>query len=119
MAGAAARDLVLAKGLTTLGGKLVSRPVAKAHGLPYQDPTTLLPAGPDAEAASAILASTCFTRGRDDCRRLLDRLADVLAPATVDVMPSPIARAGSQRRRGGTSKHMGRGGCFDGVVQGS
>ena len=51
MAGAAARDLVLAKGLITLGGKLVSRPVAKAHGLPYQDPTTLLPAGPDAEAA--------------------------------------------------------------------
>ena len=43
--GAAARDPVLAKGLSTLGGKLVSRPVAEAHGLPYQDPATLLPAG--------------------------------------------------------------------------
>jgi alanine dehydrogenase len=51
VAGAAARDPVLAKGLTTLGGNLVSRPVAEAHGLPYQDPTTLLPAIPDAEAA--------------------------------------------------------------------
>src|SRR5207344_141081 len=51
VAGAAARDRVLAKGLTTLGGKLVSRPVAEAHGLPYQDPATLLPAGPDAEPA--------------------------------------------------------------------
>jgi alanine dehydrogenase len=50
VAGAAARDPVLAKGLTTLGGKLVSRPVAEAHGLPYQDPTTL-PARPDAEPA--------------------------------------------------------------------
>jgi alanine dehydrogenase len=45
VAGAAARDPILAKGLTTLGGKLVSRPVAEAHGLPYQDPATLLPAG--------------------------------------------------------------------------
>ena len=44
VAGAAARDPVLAKGLSTLGGKLVSRPVAEAHGLPYQDPATLLPA---------------------------------------------------------------------------
>jgi alanine dehydrogenase len=51
VAGAAARDPVLAKGLTTLGGKLVSRPVAEAHGLPYQDPTTMLPAGADAEPA--------------------------------------------------------------------
>jgi hypothetical protein len=51
VAGAAARDPVLAKGLTTLGGNLVSQPVAEAHGLPYQDPTTLLPAGPNAEAA--------------------------------------------------------------------
>jgi alanine dehydrogenase len=51
VAGAAARDPVLAKGLTTLGGQLVSRPVAEAHGLPYQDPTTLLPAGSDADAA--------------------------------------------------------------------
>ena len=31
VAGAAARDPVLAKGLSTLGGKLVSRPVAEAH----------------------------------------------------------------------------------------
>src|SRR6478736_2437966 len=45
VAGAAARDPVLAKGLSTLGGKLVSRPVAEAHGLPYQDPATLLSAG--------------------------------------------------------------------------
>jgi alanine dehydrogenase len=42
VAGAAARDPVLAKGLSTLGGKLVSQPVAEAHGLPYQDPATLL-----------------------------------------------------------------------------
>jgi alanine dehydrogenase len=48
VAGAAARDPVLAKGLTTFGGRLVSRPVAEAHGLPYQDPATLLPANPDA-----------------------------------------------------------------------
>ena len=44
VAGAAATDPALAKGLSTLGGKLVSRPVAEAHGLPYQDPATLLPA---------------------------------------------------------------------------
>jgi alanine dehydrogenase len=44
VAGAAAADPALAKGLSTLGGKLVSRPVAEAHGLPYQDPATLLPA---------------------------------------------------------------------------
>jgi alanine dehydrogenase len=50
VAGAAARDPVMAKGLTTLGGKLVSRPVAEAHGLPYQDPATLLPADLNAEA---------------------------------------------------------------------
>ena len=49
VAGAAARDPVLAKGLTTLGGKLISRPVAEAHGLPCEDPTTLLPANPAAE----------------------------------------------------------------------
>ena len=42
--GAAAADPALAKGLSTLGGKLVSRPVAEAHGLPYHDPATLLPA---------------------------------------------------------------------------
>jgi alanine dehydrogenase len=51
VAGAVSRDPVLVKGLTTLGGKLVSRPVAEAHGLPYQDPATPLPAGPDAEPA--------------------------------------------------------------------
>ena len=50
VAGAATRDPVLGKGLTTLGGKLVSRPVAEAHGLHYQDPATLLPAGLNAEA---------------------------------------------------------------------
>jgi alanine dehydrogenase len=44
VAGAAAADPALAKGLSTLGGKLVSRPVAQAHGLPYHDPATLLPA---------------------------------------------------------------------------
>src|SRR5688500_5665559 len=49
VAGAAVRDPVLAKGLTTLSGKLVSGPVAEAHGLPYEDPTTLLTADPDAE----------------------------------------------------------------------
>ena len=42
--GAAAADPALAKGLSTLGGKLVSRPVAEAHDLPYHDPATLLPA---------------------------------------------------------------------------
>jgi hypothetical protein len=29
---------------------LVSRPVAEAHGLPYQDTAAVLPAGPDADA---------------------------------------------------------------------
>ena len=43
VAGAAAADPALAKGLSTLDGKLVSRPVAEAHGLPYHDPATLLP----------------------------------------------------------------------------
>jgi alanine dehydrogenase len=42
--GAAANDPVLAKGLTTLAGNLVSRPVAEAHGLPFQDPADLLAA---------------------------------------------------------------------------
>ena len=42
--GAAAADPALAKGLSTLGGQLVSRPVAEAHDLPYQDPAALLPA---------------------------------------------------------------------------
>ena len=35
VAGAAAADPVLGKGLTTLGGKLVSQPVAEAHDLPH------------------------------------------------------------------------------------
>jgi alanine dehydrogenase len=51
VAGAAVRDPVLAKGLTTLGGTLVSQPVAEAHGLPYQHPATLLPADSDTETA--------------------------------------------------------------------
>ncbi len=33
--GAAAKDPVLAKGLSTIGGSLVSQPVAEAHGLPH------------------------------------------------------------------------------------
>ncbi len=41
---AAAADPSLAKGLSTLGGQLVTRPVAQAHGLPYPDPAGLLPA---------------------------------------------------------------------------
>ena len=45
VAGAAAADPVLARGLSTLGGALVSRPVAEAHGLPYQDPAAVLSAG--------------------------------------------------------------------------
>jgi alanine dehydrogenase len=32
---AAAADAALLKGLSTLGGSLVSQPVAEAHGLPY------------------------------------------------------------------------------------
>ncbi|CAN5225100.1 alanine dehydrogenase [soil metagenome] len=36
--GAAAEDPSLAKGLSTLGGRLVSRPVAEAHGLEYTQP---------------------------------------------------------------------------------
>jgi alanine dehydrogenase len=44
VAGAAAADPVLRNGLSTLGGHLVSRPVAQAHGLPYEDPAGLLPA---------------------------------------------------------------------------
>lgn len=43
IAGAAATDPALAKGLSTIGGHLVNEPVAQAHGLPYQDPTDLLP----------------------------------------------------------------------------
>ncbi len=40
--GAAQRDPVLAKGLSTLNGHLVSEPVAEAHGLPYESAEKLL-----------------------------------------------------------------------------
>ena len=40
--GAAIQDPVLAKGLSTLRGSLVSEPVAEAHGLSYEDPKKLL-----------------------------------------------------------------------------
>ncbi len=40
--GAARTDPTLAKGLSTLGGSLVSEPVAEAHGLPYEDPRKFL-----------------------------------------------------------------------------
>jgi alanine dehydrogenase len=40
--GAAAEDEALAKGLSTLGGDLVSEPVAEAHDLPYTDAQKLL-----------------------------------------------------------------------------
>jgi alanine dehydrogenase len=40
--GAAKAHPALAAGLSTLAGKIVSRPVAAAHGLPYTDPATLL-----------------------------------------------------------------------------
>jgi alanine dehydrogenase len=40
--GAAAADPVLAKGLSTLDGNLVSEPVAEAHDLSYTDPEKLL-----------------------------------------------------------------------------
>jgi alanine dehydrogenase len=39
---ALATDAVLAKGLSTLGGNLVSEPVAEAHDLSYTDPEKLL-----------------------------------------------------------------------------
>ncbi|MQA27799.1 MAG: alanine dehydrogenase [Micromonosporaceae bacterium] len=42
VAGASAADPNLAKGLTTLGGALVSQPVAEAHDLPYTDPGSKL-----------------------------------------------------------------------------
>jgi len=42
VAGAAAADPALAKGLSTLGGHLVSQPVADAHGLPFVDHADLL-----------------------------------------------------------------------------
>ena len=40
--GAATADPALAKGLSTLGGNLVSEPVAEAHDLPHTDPEKLL-----------------------------------------------------------------------------
>jgi alanine dehydrogenase len=40
--GAAKADPPLAKGLSTLGGHLVTAPVAEAHELPYTDPAGLL-----------------------------------------------------------------------------
>jgi alanine dehydrogenase len=43
ISGAASIDSALAKGLSTLGGHLVSEPVALAHGLPYRNPIELLP----------------------------------------------------------------------------
>jgi alanine dehydrogenase len=39
---AAAADASLAKGLNTIGGKLVYQPVAEAHGLEYSDPAGAL-----------------------------------------------------------------------------
>ncbi len=45
VAGAAADDPALGKGLSTLGGHLVTEPVARAHDLPYEDPAGLLPTG--------------------------------------------------------------------------
>jgi alanine dehydrogenase len=44
IAGAAAIDPALAKGLSTLGGHLVNESVAQAHGLPYRDSADLLSA---------------------------------------------------------------------------
>ena len=40
--GAAREDAALARGLSTLGGELVSEPVAEAHGLRYEDPRKIL-----------------------------------------------------------------------------
>jgi alanine dehydrogenase len=40
--GAAAADPALARGLSTIGGKLVNQPVAEAHGLPFTDAAELL-----------------------------------------------------------------------------
>jgi len=42
MEGAAQEDLVLAKGLSTLGGSLISEPVAEAHDLPHEPLEKLL-----------------------------------------------------------------------------
>jgi alanine dehydrogenase len=43
--GAAAANPALTKGLSTLAGQLLSKPVAEAHGLPYQEPGNLLTHG--------------------------------------------------------------------------
>ena len=40
--GAAAADPALRHGLSTLGGKLVTEPVAEAHGLPFTDPAEIV-----------------------------------------------------------------------------
>ena len=40
--GAAAADPALAHGLSTLAGKLVTRPVAEAHGMTCTDPAEVL-----------------------------------------------------------------------------
>jgi len=42
--GVAKTDAALRLGLSTLAGKLVSRPVAEAHDLPFTDPAELLDA---------------------------------------------------------------------------
>ena len=42
--GAAATDPALFKGLSTVSGWLVNRPVAQAHGLPFSDPAALVSA---------------------------------------------------------------------------
>ena len=42
--GAAQADPALRLGLSTLGGKLVSEPVAEAHQLPFTDPGEVLAA---------------------------------------------------------------------------
>jgi alanine dehydrogenase len=41
IAGAAAGDPALTLGLSTLGGHLVTQPVAEAHNLPYRNPAEL------------------------------------------------------------------------------
>jgi hypothetical protein len=70
VAGAAAGDPVLAKGLSMLGSKLVSRPVAQAHGLPYRirPPCCRLARKrmPQArrQAVPQVRASPYFTYGR-------------------------------------------------------
>jgi hypothetical protein len=43
--GVAQADPALALGLSTLAGKLISRPVAEAQDLPFTDPAELLDGG--------------------------------------------------------------------------